>query len=838
MAPTPDAAPLHGIQVLDFGQYLAGPAAAMILGDLGAEVIRVDPPGGPCWDVPCTRVLNRNKQSIALDLTNPGDRNVARALAARTDVLIENFRPGVMRKLGLGARELCQPNPGLVYLSLPGFSAQDPERAHIQAWEAVVASAVGQFTDMGLNRVLMGIDPSFSPLPLASSYAAVLGALSVVLAIRARELDGHGEVIEVPLAAALAEGLAHNSTHVHGLPERYVALREREIQRRRRDGEAFDLSYDEVHGLMDAFYRPYVCADGRPFALVCVSSALHPERALKLLGIWEEAQRAGVPTFDPYLPRSAWPSGADCTIRAHPLAPHWNEWLSTRIAAAIAEQPSSHWEQLFAEVRAPGVAHRTTAEWLTEKHPLQAELLIEVDDPQLGRLKQPGKLVWLEGRDEHRPPRPAPRLDADREAVLSRLQVPTRTGTDAAPGEARDEQSRPWLADIRILDLTNVIAGPTIASTLARFGAQVTKLDPVNPSFDPWNTVLCGLQTNRGKRSLLANVAADGGAELLERLVAQADVITVNATSSQLIRLGLSRERIAAINPDAILCQLDAWSGPNHGPWSERLGYDDLVQAATGITARFGGGLATVEEHAHFGTIDVLGGFCGALAVAAALLTHTRDGEATVARTSLAAAGQLIQLPFMLDFPDREPFDEPSGPTTLGHGPCYRCYQTRDGWIFMACKPDAVLKVLREFDLPGDLPERQMGEELTKALAPLTTDIVLSRLWQLDVGAHRLERIHDVRRRHLNAAEPSSGTTRTLSFGATRDHPSGYLVEQVEPCAICLARAPIAALTPAPKYGAHTVEVLAELGYDAESTQRLFNAQIVGDRWSDEYLPA
>ena len=243
-----EPAPLSDIQVLDFGQYIAGPAAAMLLADLGAEVIRVDPPDGPRWESPTVQVLNRNKQSISLNLKDPIDRVTARELVARADVLIENFRPGVMARLELGPEEMCQQNPGLVYLSLPGFSSTDPERAHVQAWEGVVAASVGQFTDMGLNRVLMGIDPSFSPLPLGfklcSRARRVIGRAGVAGTRR----DGQGDYIEVPLAASLAEGLAYNLMHVDHLPRRYRSLRERELERRRGEQEPLDLSYDDLQG--------------------------------------------------------------------------------------------------------------------------------------------------------------------------------------------------------------------------------------------------------------------------------------------------------------------------------------------------------------------------------------------------------------------------------------------------------------------------------------------------------------------------------------------------------------------------------------------------------------
>src|SRR5262249_47774899 len=127
---------LEGVRVIDFGQYIAGPLAAMLLGDQGADVIRIDPPGGPRWNTPGNATWNRNKRSIALDLKRHADRETARQLVLDADVVIENFRPGVMDRLGLGAAAMtaADVNPRLIYCSLPGFGADDP-RARVRAWE-------------------------------------------------------------------------------------------------------------------------------------------------------------------------------------------------------------------------------------------------------------------------------------------------------------------------------------------------------------------------------------------------------------------------------------------------------------------------------------------------------------------------------------------------------------------------------------------------------------------------------------------------------------------------------------------------------------------------------
>src|SRR5919106_60739 len=123
---------LHGLRVVDFGQYLAGPLVAMVLADLGADVVRVDPPGGPRWRTDADAVLQRGEPSIVLDLARPVDVDVARGLVDRADVVVEGFRPGVMARLGLGPQESVTRNPGLVYCSLPGFGHDDP-RAGVPA---------------------------------------------------------------------------------------------------------------------------------------------------------------------------------------------------------------------------------------------------------------------------------------------------------------------------------------------------------------------------------------------------------------------------------------------------------------------------------------------------------------------------------------------------------------------------------------------------------------------------------------------------------------------------------------------------------------------------------
>lgn len=147
---------------------------------------------------------------LTIDIKSPEGLEQALALIEEAEIVVENFRPGMMARLGLDLAALREARPELITLAIPGFASNDELRREWRAFESVIAAQSGVFTDMGLNRVLMGINPSFSPLPLASAYGTMLAASAasaVVLALRARERTGLGDQVEVPLASAVMEGL-------------------------------------------------------------------------------------------------------------------------------------------------------------------------------------------------------------------------------------------------------------------------------------------------------------------------------------------------------------------------------------------------------------------------------------------------------------------------------------------------------------------------------------------------------------------------------------------------------------------------------------------------------
>lgn len=808
--------PLQGIRVVEFGQWVAGAAAAKFLADNGAEVVHVHPPGGSDWSVETDENLNRTKRRVLLDLEEANDLEEALRLVRTADVVIENYSPGTMARFGIDYESVSGVNPTVVYLSLPGFASTDQENSDIGAYEGVISTASGQFASMGLNRTLMGVEASYSPLPLASSYAAMFGALAVTLALRARLLHGEGDYIEVPIASSLMEGMAYNSLDVVDLPPRYLSRREQELERRITEGIPLDVTYPEIIEMLDPFYRPYWCADGLAFYIVAVGHSRHPRLVLEALGIFDQAVAAGVPMFDPYMSSKHWPD--DSTIYNYPITSTWAKWISSRIAATMATKPSAGWELIFAEHNIPATTFRTTQEWLSIPHVVESGLMQEYNDEVTGPTKRPGPVAWLE--------------------TVNRPLSSLTSSQEPPPSPSRRSRTSGWLEGITVVDLTNVIAGPTIAGTLARFGARVIKVDPPQPSLDPWNTVLCGLQANRGKESVLLDARSSGGSAALRELIRRADVVTMNATPRQVSALGLSPENLAEFAPRTILCELDAWSGPKGGPWRNRLGYDDTFQAAAGIAARFGGDVRAPEEHAQVGTIDVLGGLAGAFAAALALYAREATGTVHTARTSLAAAGQLLQTPFLYDYEGRGPWDEPSGREARGERPTYQFYRAADNWMFVVV-PDHVISSALNEQL-GRNVDGLTDDELQKVLSEVFADRPAAdwrkALAPLGVAVQPLVSLTALRDSYADTTS-APWSASSFHFNRVDKHLSGYSVTLTSPAAIRPRHAAIVVPRDAPRYGSQTRAILQELGYTPAQMDALVASGDASESWSEHYLP-
>ena len=194
---------LRDVVVLDFGQLIAGPVCGMWLADMGATVVKVEPPGGelgrrlgPPWlggESLAMLTSNRNKLGLCIDLKHPAAAEVVARMARQADVLVENFRPGVMRRLGLGYDVLSRIRPEIVYCSISAYGATTPWRAQ-PGVDGILQAATGLMSGIGA-----GSEPGKVPLPLADMTAAMFGTIAILAALRKRDREGAGTHLDLSL---------------------------------------------------------------------------------------------------------------------------------------------------------------------------------------------------------------------------------------------------------------------------------------------------------------------------------------------------------------------------------------------------------------------------------------------------------------------------------------------------------------------------------------------------------------------------------------------------------------------------------------------------------------
>lgn len=208
------ALPMDGVVVADFSRVLAGPYATMLMADLGATVIKVERPGtgddtrswGPPWTEHASSYfesVNRGKRSITLDLADPSDQETARELVRRSDVLVENFRPGSLARYGLDFDSAAELNPRLVYASISGFGSG--AGADLPGYDFVVQALGGLMSITG--------SPEGPPTKVGVALVDVLtgkdAALGIMAALRQREATGRGQHVEVNLLSSLLASLVN-----------------------------------------------------------------------------------------------------------------------------------------------------------------------------------------------------------------------------------------------------------------------------------------------------------------------------------------------------------------------------------------------------------------------------------------------------------------------------------------------------------------------------------------------------------------------------------------------------------------------------------------------------
>jgi crotonobetainyl-CoA:carnitine CoA-transferase CaiB-like acyl-CoA transferase len=378
--------PLAGVHVLDLARVLAGPYAAMVLADLGAEVIKVERPGAGDdtrhWGPPFVQAgdgiestyflsVNRGKRSVAIDLKDPDEREFVEALVRWADVLVENFRPGVMNRLGLADDRLAELNPRLIRLSISGFGEKGPDSDRI-GYDQILQAEGGVMSLTGTaasQAVKVGV-------PIADVSAALFGVIGVLGALLERERSGLGQRVTTSLLAGQVGIHTFQAT-------RYLIA-----------GEVPGISGNHhptvaPYGVFDAADGPLVIAVGND-------------------GIWRRfAPLAGLDPADRRFVTNA--------LRLGNIAE-----LEQIMNAALAQRPVADWLDRLRQAGVPA-GELKTLDRLYDSEQVRAEDLVwEVAHPRLGGIRLPAHPVRY-SRSPVMPGLPPPGLGEHTEQVRAAM---------------------------------------------------------------------------------------------------------------------------------------------------------------------------------------------------------------------------------------------------------------------------------------------------------------------------------------------------------------------------------------------------------------------------------
>jgi crotonobetainyl-CoA:carnitine CoA-transferase CaiB-like acyl-CoA transferase len=407
-APPAATLPLHGIRVLEYAQYVAGPFAGMLLADLGADVIKVEPPAGDAWrryepfaddESRYFYALNRNKRSVVLDLKDEEGRRASRALIRTADVVLHNLPPGRARQFELDRESVREVNPAAVWCCVSALGSDGPEAA-LTAFDLVAQGVSGLLL---ANAQGSGSVPQRAGgIAMADFTAGLLAAIAALAGLVGRGRDG-ARGLEVSLLGAALAVQAQRFVSVETL--------DRDARDQRREGPALATAEDlgrharaqRAHDELEPYYRAYAGADGF-FVLAC----LHERQRV--------AAAAVVGLTDPWAANpQATPADAD--ERGQRLA------LVAEFERRVAAAPAAVWVQRF---RAGGVpaSEVRLLDQLFEHDQVRANGLVHtLEHPRFGPVKLLGSLFKIDGCVTP-PARPIPGLGEHTEEVLAQCRQP------------------------------------------------------------------------------------------------------------------------------------------------------------------------------------------------------------------------------------------------------------------------------------------------------------------------------------------------------------------------------------------------------------------------------
>jgi formyl-CoA transferase len=624
------AAALAGVRVLELGEGIAGPFAARLLADFGADVVKVERPGlgdvmrrrSPI-EVDDERVrdalfayLNWSKRSIELDLAVSEAADTLRGLVERADVVIAALRPGRLESWGLGIDQMRSWNPRLVVVSLSNFGQHGP-CAGWDATDLTLQAMAGTMQVSGASDrepLKRGLRQAAYTAGMTAAYTAILGHIDA-LAV------GTGAHVDVSMQECLAsEGV---------LNQPYYAFLGA-VQGRR----------PPVKDPLDG--NPVPCADG--YATLQTTS-LVPMR--RLAEVFDEP-RLEAPEFASREARATNAVALGAVIDDNVgdrAGRELFEWASERNllcgfvqdTASLLGCPQLHARGAFSEVPGAPTGWRTVA--------------------QLARLSATPQAG----------PGPVPGLGQHTDEVLAELGTAMPAAPDVPPRRAgglrTPARERGPLSGLRVLDLSAVFAMPYLTALLGDMGAEVIKVEAPHrldqtrvgwgavfdnePGDDPWNRSSTFQVLGRNKRSLAIDLATEAGRDVIWELVDRCDVVVEAFSPRVMAKWGMTYPELAARRPDVVMVSNSGYGGT--GPWSRYRAQGTTLEATMGIQflTGYSGGLPAKVGQSY---PDFLACWSGLVALMAALLHRDRTGQGQWIDLGMYQLGAVVTPEALLHF--------------------------------------------------------------------------------------------------------------------------------------------------------------------------------------------
>jgi crotonobetainyl-CoA:carnitine CoA-transferase CaiB-like acyl-CoA transferase len=763
-----DVLPLTGLRVVDLAEG-AAEGCGRYLADLGADVLRIEPPGGSTGrcDEWVFGLRNANKRGAELDLDSPDGVRRLLSVLADADIVVESLRHDDAVARDLTPERLTAANPRRVVVSVTDFGRTGPHRDRV-ASEDVLAAAGGVLCRSGQP----GRTPLLPPEGVVGQVVAVHAAWAALVAYVQRRRTGRGEHVDVSALEAVVHGL----DPAFGAQGTAAAGRAETFPRDRPDAANF--------------YPVFPCADGH--VRICL---LAPRQWRAMFAWLGEPAEFADPRFD------AIPARFAAADRLHPL-----------IAALFAGAPR---DDLVAAGTARGIpiaGMLSPDEVLESEHFRATGALVDARVTDTLTARVPSGYVTVDGVRaglRTRAPRPG-----EHEAGFDAPPAPRELGL---PGLAAGAGP---LTGLRVLDLGVIVFGAEVGRLFADQGADVVKVENsaypdglrqtrsgagMNPSF-AW--------AQRNKRGLGLDLRSPEGGRIFRELVAEADVVLANFKPGTLESLGFAHAELAAINPRIVVSDSSAFGAG--GPWRGRMGYGPLVRASTGIAELWRDPDADPAAFCDGSTVypDHVAAYATATAVLAALIGRARTGRGAAVDTAQADAALVALGPVLARASSRPGSETARGNSRRGTAPAgvFPCAGD-DEWCVVTVRDDhdwqRLVGILGMPDDPtlrrleGRLERRtEIEDSLAKWTAGRTPEEVARILQRAGVPAAGMLRLPD------ELTDPQLVARDAFH---TLDHP---LLKAPIPAAARIARfstVPDPDLRPAPMLGEHTEEICAEI---------------------------